>query len=356
MTDKENRREGFLRQVLIFHGTGVLFLLLLALLYFDANVLMLVFAGILVAVLLHEAGASLRRWLPLSRGWALAAVVGAALGVLALGGWLLAPGVADQADQLADALPRSLQQLQSALQRHGVLHRLADSLPSPDSLLSQASSMVARAGVFFSGIVGALANAAIVAIVGIYFAAAPGAYIEGLVTLVPVAKRPRAREILHQAGHTLAGWLLGKLVSMAIVGVATGVGLALLGVPLAMVLGIVAGLLDFIPYLGPVMAGVPAVLIAFSEGPMPALYVVLLFFALQVAEGYLLVPLIQRRTVSLPPALIIIMQVLFGAFLGLGGVALATPLTAMLAVLVSMLYVQDVLGDPVGVPGEHGDR
>lgn len=123
--------------------------------------------------------------------------------------------------------------------------------------------------------------------------------------------------MLGEIHHTLAQRLMGKLLSMLVIGVLTAAGLALLGVPLALLLGIVAGLLDFIPYIGPIIAGVPAVLIAFTEGPTLALYAILLFVALQVAEGYLLLPLIERRTVSLPPALTIGAQVLLGAMFGL---------------------------------------
>lgn len=343
---------GFLRQVLIFHGVGLLFLGGVVLLWFASSVLLLVFSGILLAILLHDAGRRLRGWVPVSPGMALALVVVSALVVLGLGGWLLAPGVAEQANQLFDAIPRSLQRLQGALERYGFLQQIMGKLPSPESIASQASSMLARAGIFFSGLLGAIANVVIIAFIGIYFAARPDSYIDGFVTLVPVARRDRAREVLHEIGHTLARWLMGKLLSMVIIGILTAAGLALLGMPLALVLGIVAGLLDFIPYLGPIMAGVPAVLIAFAESPTLALYVALLFVGLQAAEGYLLMPFIDRRTVSLPPALTIIMQMFLGAFFGLAGVALATPLVAMLAVAVTMLYVQDILGDPVKIPGE----
>jgi predicted PurR-regulated permease PerM len=169
---------------------------------------------------------------------------------------------------------------------------------------------------------------------------------------VPPRRRGRAREVLDELGTTLARWLMGKAVSMLAAGIMTAVGLSLLGIPLALILGIIAGLLDFIPYVGPLMAGVPALLIAFSASPEQALYVALLFGGIQLVQGYLLEPMIDQRTVSLPPALTIAMQVMFGAVFGMAGVALATPLTAVLIVLVVMLYVQDMLGDPVKPPAE----
>ena len=117
-------------------------------------------------------------------------------------------------------------------------------------------------------------------------------------------------------------------------------------------LGLIAGLLNFIPYLGPIIAGVPAVLIAFSQSPADGGYTLVVFTLIHMLEGYLLIPLIERRTIALPPALTIVMQVLLGSMAGLTGAALATPLTAVIVVLVAMLYVQDVLDAPVKPPGE----
>ncbi len=150
----------------------------------------------------------------------------------------------------------------------------------------------------------------------------------------------------------LGRWLIGKAISMLIIGTVTSVSLYLLNIPLALVLGLIAGLLNFIPYLGPIIAGVPAVLIAFSQSPADGGYTLVVFTMIHVLEGYLLIPLIERRTIALPPALTIVMQVLLGSMAGLTGAALATPLTAVIVVLVAMLYVQDVLDVPVKPPGE----
>ncbi|HZW03778.1 MAG TPA: AI-2E family transporter [Anaerolineaceae bacterium] len=342
----------FLHTTFLFYGLGLLFLLAGTVVWMAYDALLLVFACILVAVLLYDLSCRLMKWLPVPRGVALGLVVLLFFLVLGLGGWLMAPQVAQQANELADAVPKSFDRLRTALEEHKLLRSLAVNLPSTEKLMERVSSVLPQAGLFFSGMLGVIGNVAIIAFVGTYFAAQPRVYIDGAVTLVPHRKRERVRQVIEELGATLGQWLFGKMVSMLIVGVVTGVGLALLGVPLALVLGILAGLLDFIPYLGPIMAGVPAVLLALSESPTQALYVILLFLGVQVLEGYLLLPLIERRTVSLPPALTIIMQVLLGTVFGLAGVALATPLTAVLMVVVTMLYVQDVLGDPVKTPSE----
>lgn len=347
--------QGFLRQVVSFYAVGALFAALAAVVWLGGEVLLLLFACILLAILLYMASRKVRHWLPVSRGTALAMVVLASCAVTGVGGWLMAPQISEQSGTLAAALPKALDKVRAMLADMPLLRSLGASLPSNEDLMDQMGSVLPRTGLFFSGLLGVIGNIAIIVFVGIYFAAQPRIYIEGIITLAPFAKRKRIREVMSEIAATLSQWLAGKLLSMLVVGVASTVGLLLLDLPLALVLGILAGVLDFVPYVGPIMAGVPAVLVAFSESPATALYVVLLFVFIQTAEGYLLLPLVERRTVSLPPALTIMMQALLGAMWGFGGVALATPIVAVAAVLVSMLYVQDMLGDPVKTPSESGD-
>ena len=348
--------QGFLRQVVSVYAIGALFLALAAVVWLGGDVLLLLFACILLALLLYMASRKVQRWLPVSRGIALAIVVVAGCAMIGLGGWLMAPQIGEQSGTLVDALPKALDKVRAMLGDIPLLRSIGGSLPSNEDLMEQMRSVLPRTGLFFSGLLGLIGNIAIIIFVGIYFAAQPRIYIEGIITLAPFSKRARTREVLLEIYATLSQWLAGKLLSMLVVGVASTAGLLLLDVPLALVLGILAGLLDFVPYVGPIMAGVPAVLVAFSESPATALYVVLLFVFIQTAEGYLLLPLVERRTVSLPPALTIMMQALLGAMWGFAGVALATPIAAVAAVLVSMLYVQDMLGDPVKTPSESGDN
>lgn len=142
-------------------------------------------------------------------------------------------------------------------------------------------------------------------------------------------------------------WLIGRLLSMLIVGITVTISLWLLGIPLALTLGLLAALLDFIPNLGPTLATVPAVLLALMQSPTQAVYVLLIYIVIQQAESYLLTPIVQHRTVSLPPALTIIAQVILGVLFGVMGLILASPLAAVVLVLIKMLYVEDVLGDTI---------
>ena len=350
------------RRVTLVNGIGVLFILGLAAVVLAADALLLIFACILFSILLYKLSALLHQRTGIKRNIALVIVVLLLTAIFGLGGWAMAPQISEQSGQLAKEIPAAVERLQAEVAQHPLLKRVVAELPPPEDIVKQMGSLVPNAGLFFSGIIGALGNIVIIIFVGIYFAASPGVYTGGFIRLVPQQKRGRAREVMQEMGDNLSSWLLGKAVSMLIVGVTTAIGLSLLGVPLALILGVIAGLLDFIPYLGPIMAGIPAVLLALSISPDLALYALLLFAAINMLEGYVLQPMIEAKAIELPPALVIVMQLIFGTLFGFAGVALATPLAAVLSVLVKMLYIEDILGDrPGDRPGDkrgdkHGDR
>ena len=333
------------KRVTMISGIAILFVAIAAAIVLAADALLLVFACILMAILLYKLSEIMARRMHMNRKVALAVVVIALTAIIGIGGWAMAPQISEQSTKLAEEIPAAVKRLQAEVQQHPLLKRVVDELPPPEQIVKQMGNMVPNAGLFFGGVIGALGNVVIILFVGIYFATSPQLYTQGAIRLVPPAKRPRAQEVQQELGNTLASWLLGKAASMLIVGVATTAGLMMLDVPLALILGIIAGLLDFIPYLGPIMAGIPAVLLALSISPDLALYTALLFLGVQLVEGYVLQPMIEAKAVDLPPALVIVMQLVFGTLFGFAGVALATPLAAALAVLVKMLYIEDVLGD-----------
>jgi predicted PurR-regulated permease PerM len=201
---------------------------------------------------------------------------------------------------------------------------------------------------FASAAVGGLTNLLIVLIVGLYLAVEPGVYLRGFLRLVPPRRRPRTREILLAVAHALRQWLLGQLLAMAVIGLASGLGLWLLGVPYAAVLGLVAALFAFVPNIGPILGLIPALLVAAGVSAWHPAYVLALYAAIQTLESYLLTPVIQRRAVDLPPGLLIVVQVAMGLAAGVLGLLLATPLAAAAMVVVRMAYVEDVLGDREG--------
>ena len=185
----------------------------------------------------------------------------------------------------------------------------------------------------------------IVIFFAVFMATQPRPYVEGFLFLVPRRHRERAREVLQEIGNVLRRWLVGQSLLAACVALLTGVGLMLLGAPFAIALGLFAGLMEFVPYIGPFAAALPALLVGFAESPELALKIGLLFLGIQMLESYVMAPLIQHKAVYLPPAAILFAQVLMGAIVGALGVAVATPLAAAVMVAVSMLYVEDALGD-----------
>jgi predicted PurR-regulated permease PerM len=324
-------------------------LLLASLLWFAADVLLLLFGAVLLAALLRAATNGLVAVTDLDDGWALALVVLLDTGGVIALGWLLVPQVIEQIPVLVDNLATTLGELEQTL-GVGAMAReiaddvnLADLLPSPAGILGGATGLI-------SSTFGVLANVVIVSVIGVYLAADPQLYLRGVLRLVPVGHREHTRALLKELGRTLRWWMVGQLISMTAVGLLSYVGLRLLGVPLALTLAVVAFLLTFIPFIGPLLSAIPVVLVAFSEGPTTALYAFLLYSAIQMFEGYVLTPNVQRRSVSLPPALTIAAQVLLGVLVGAGGVILATPLAATGLVVVKELYVREVLGDDQPTP------
>ena len=182
----------------------------------------------------------------------------------------------------------------------------------------------------------------------IYFAANPTLYIKGLVTLVPQHRRARTYDVLDKVAHVLRWWFLGQLIDMAVVGIVTVIGLALIGMPMPLALGVLAGVLTFVPYFGAILAAIPALAIALGQSFHMAILTAIVFAICHVVEGYVVSPLVQDRMVRLPPALLILSMTFIGSLFGPMGVVMATPMAAAGLVLVSEFYVVDVLKDESG--------
>lgn len=311
------------------------------------EILLVVFAGILVAVFLRGLSTSLSKATPLSEGWSLAVVALGLAGTVVLGIWLLAPEVSKQVEELSRTLPESLKSLRDQISSTGWGAALVNQASEADKWISERSAL-SQATSFLSTTTGALAGFLIILVLGLYMASEPAYYRKGVVRLVPVVHRKKADKLLLSLGETLHWWLIGQLMSMTLIGLLTWIGLLLLGVPLALTLALIAAVLTFVPNVGPIIAVIPALLLAVVESPMRGVYVLLLYFGIQMVESYLVTPLIQRRTIRLAPALILTAQMVAGSLLGLFGVALATPLVAVLVVLVQKLYVEDTLENGKG--------
>ncbi|MCA9973182.1 MAG: AI-2E family transporter [Anaerolineales bacterium] len=343
-------RATFTARVLIAVGVITAVVLVLLLVWRTADVLLILFAGGLAAILLNWISAVLSDHTPLSYRWALGLVVLLLLVLTIGGGWLMAGPLTTQAGELAANLQNSFDDLMTQL----------DSTPWAQDAWQQIRTMaqngfaqtdlVSRFTGAFSGLVSVLTNVAVVLFISLYLAFEPRVYLSGVIHLVPPARRGRAHQVLLAVREVLRWWLLGRLASMLLLGVLWTIGLWILGIPLAFILGVLATLLAFVPYIGAVLTIIPVLLLALAQGPQLALYALILYLVIQTIESNLLTPLMQRQMISLPPVVTLASQLILGLLFGFMGILLAPALAAVLIVLVKMLYVQDVLGDQAVEP------
>lgn len=330
----------------------VLFAATAFVLFVAPDVLLVIFAGLLFGVFLDGGGDWLARHIGFGRPWGIGLFV--LLVILALAGTSLAfaPAAADQFDRLVREVPAAIERLSAVLEDYAWAEDLLRRA-TPGALSSSDGGGTAANAVMST--FGAVGNFVIMLIIGLYVALDPATYRRGLVCLLAPSMRAEGEEVLRKATDALQNWLVAQLMAMTVVGVLTWLGLWLVGVPLAPILGLIAALLAFIPNIGPIIAAVPAVLLGFSDGPTTVFLVIGVYVAVQALESYAITPLIQQERVALPPALIISMQLLMGVLFGLLGLALATPMAALGKTLVREVYVQRFLESETAEDGERPD-
>ena len=202
---------------------------------------------------------------------------------------------------------------------------------------------------FLSSTISVFAGLVLILVLSIYIGADPDTYHDGLMKLFAKPWRKRAGEVLTAISIALRKWLVTQLIAMVVIGVVSTIVLLILGVNAAVPLGVIAGILEFVPTVGPILSALPAVAMGFVDSPQKALAVIVAYIAIQQMENYLLIPFLMREGVDLPPALTIIAQALMALIFGFLGLLCAVPLLAATMVAVKMLYVQDVVGEPVEV-------
>ena len=348
----------FVQKVFLVLGVAIAAILVGGLLYYSVDVLMLAFSAVLIAIFLRGLALPLADQTGIREVWAVLLVALILIGVLAGSIALLAPSVADQVQVLRTELPRSAQQASDFVSHYQWGQALIQHMPTVDEVMQKVdtASLLSGVGGVFSTTAGVVGNFFIVLLLAIYLAVEPGTYTRGFTKLFPIDRRPRITEIIDTTGETLRWWLVGKIASMVFIGILTWIGLSIIGVPLALTLGLIAGLLSFIPNFGPILSAIPAILLAFIASPITALYVIGLYVGVQIIESNILTPYIERMTVELPPALTVMFQIVFGVMLGAIGLILATPLLAIVMVVIQMVYIQDVLGDQDVDPGGLGEH
>lgn len=335
---------GFVRRVLIVLGFTSLFLIAWQL----RTLLLMLFGAVVVATVFRAFAdriCNLTGWRNgVGTALSIAIILGIGVGLIALFG----THVVQQVQTLRETLPAAWRILELRMGDLGLgeqLKSLAQSVKAPGgSSFSAFGRTVLSIG---SGI----ADVLVVLVAGIFLATQPRFYLTGAVKLVPAGKRPLALEAMTESERALRLWLRGQLIAMIVVGLLTGFGLRALGMPSAFTLGLLAGVLEFIPFAGPILSMIPAILLALAVSPDQALWVLLLYFAVQQFEGYILTPLVQQYAVDLPGVVLLFALIAFGALFGTLGVILAAPLTVVTYVLVKRLYVIETLHTPTPIPG-----
>jgi predicted PurR-regulated permease PerM len=335
----------FVRKTLIVLGLG----LFAALLWKLSDVLLLAFGAVLVAILLHTASDALVRYLRVPERWSLAVasliIFAAFIAVIALFG----TQVRAQFSNVVERLPFAIDNFSKQLGLGAVSDDLSEIVNNAPT-----GGLAARLAGIGGAILSGFADFILVVIAGIYIAASPRLYRRGFVKLFPVRHHEQAESSLQASGQALRLWLTSQLIAMACVAVLSTIAFWLIGLPSAIALGLIAGLADFVPFLGPVLGALPAVLIAFSVSGETALWTILAVIAIQQIEGNVIFPLVARSVISIPPALalfaILIGSVLFGTL----GLIFGFPLAVVTYVLVKKLYVRETLGEETEVPGEPG--
>ncbi len=293
-----------------------------------AQSLLVIFGGIVFAAMIDGGARLLERVLPIGRGWRVGIVMIGAVGFLGWLIWFAGSSIAAEAAALPDIIQEQFQHAIAWAHANG-LQVEASSLQSFGGQLTSGVGTVTRA---LTGILGGITTALLIAVIGIYIAIEPRLYERGAEWMISVNRREEAKETLALMASRLRHLLGGRLLGMVIEGVFTYLMLMFYGVPLAALLGLITGVLAFIPNVGAIISGVLMVMVGFTGGADMGLYTIFVYFFVQTIDGWLLVPMIAKRTVDLAPALVLGWQLILGVLFGVLGLALADPMLAMIKV------------------------
>ena len=328
--------KSFNRKIWLVTSIVALFVIVIWILKATFNVLLLVLAGALIALYFHGVSSLLQRKLHMSRTASKLVSTLGSLALLILFFWFAGDRIHQQAEELSKTLPAAFNELKSRINESSLGRTVIERISSAASG-GKASSAVAS---FFSTTFGVFGDLYVILFLGIFFFSSPDIYTQGFLKLIPKASKPKADFVIRKVGYTLTKWLKGKILSMLVVFVLTAIGLAVMGIPLWLVLALIAGLLSFVPNFGPLIALIPAVLIGFMQSMTTGFLVFGLYILVQVLESNFITPQIQKKLINIPPALIILAQLFMGVLSGGWGLVLATPIIAMLITVLQELYIK----------------
>lgn len=338
----------FSHKVWIVTGILTLSVILIFLLKAAFSVLLIVLASCLIAVFFHGLGDMIERWTKLRHGYCV--LIGALVTLAFISGlfWFMGSTIQAQIAELNSDFPEMIAKARASLSHSFVGNKILESISGLDD-----KRIMSTAQGFFNTSFGVIGDLYIILFLGIFFTVDPSIYKNGIIKLTPVAGKKDARIVIDRIGVVLKGWLKGMLLAMFLISILTVIALTIFKIPLALTLAILAGLMNFIPNFGPLIAMIPAVLIGFTISVNMAIIIAITYLVIQTIESNVVTPMIQKKMINLPPALTIMSQVLMGTFSGFLGILLATPLLAIIIVLVDELYIKK---QQTLALGDDGDR
>lgn len=320
-------------------GISALVIALLVLLKVALSTLMIIIAGILLAVYFLGCASLLQK---LKIPHKLSVVLSVLLNIVLLAGffWFMGARIQSQVQELSQKIPQSVQQVKSQL-KQSALGRKALDIISSGGNQEKTRQLIKQ---FFSSTFGILTDIYIFFLLAVFFTASPGIYRKGVIQLVPERGKEKSKQILKTIHSKFKGWIKGKIIAFFIISIFTGVALWILGMPLVLTLALIAGLLNFVPNFGPIIALIPAVLVAFTQGGNMVWWVIGLYTAVQILQSAVTLPLIQQKMVQVPPVLVIFAQVILGLTAGLWGVLVAIPVIIIIMTMVKKVYLKESEG------------
>jgi putative permease len=290
-----------------------------------ADPLLVIFGGLVFAGLIDGGARLLGRVLPIGRGWRVAIVLILALTFFIWLGVFAGNQIADQAAALPATIQNQLQRGLHFLQRHGILQHP----PTVETIVQQAIGGIGQVTHVVGGLLGGITTLFLILVLGVYIAMEPMLYQRGVAWMLPRAEREYFETTATLMGRALRRLLAGRLLGMTVEGVAVWLLLQIYGVPMAALLGIITALLVFLPNIGAPIAGALIIMVGFSGGTHMGIYAISVYVAVQIVDGYVIVPMIARRAADLPPALVLGAQLIMGVLFGILGLALADPMVAL---------------------------
>lgn len=336
-TNTANKKEtsGYAKKVWIAGGILALIVLVLLLLKTLFSVLLLSVAGLLLAIYFLGCADLLQK---LHIPPKVSVFVSVLLNILLLVAffWFVGARLQQQASELSETLPKTINNAENWIKQSPIGNKIFNYLQSSGS--SSKTMTVARN--FFSSTFGIISDLYIVLLLGLFFTASPSLYKKGIVHLLPSGAKDKGEKLLESIHKVLKNWLKGEIIGFFFIAILTGIGLWIMGMPLILTLALLAGLLNFIPNFGPIIALIPAFLLALMQGLTTAIIIACIYTSIQIIQSAVTQPIIQKKMVSIPPALTIFGQVAMGLLGGFWGVLLATPIIAILMTVVNKLYVE----------------